>query len=145
MQDSTQAYYAASSGVEKALHAIAKGNTDTNIGSVNDELVLDIPVFPPKNSLAIQTPSITNNVSPGASAKVSTTIHTETSGIFATVNRNSAVPLGLKLYENDNEPALFGTSKINPANHTLPAFGSLTFDMTGVDTNPGLTLNFSTN
>lgn len=45
MQDSTQAYYAASSEVEKALHAIATGTTKNNAKTVDDELVLDLPVF----------------------------------------------------------------------------------------------------
>ena len=79
MQDSTQAYYAANSEVEKALHAIATGTVNTDdIGGGPGELVLDIPLFPPKTSLN-QTQTITDSVSTIASANVHTTTHTQLS------------------------------------------------------------------
>lgn len=112
MQDSTQAYYAAVSQVERAKHAFIYFPDDVRAPD-------NIKTLDPAALLA-QRPGERNE--------------REILGDRSTINRDVIVPLKFKFYEKDLAPVAFGTSKKDPTKHTLPTFGGLTFDMTGIDT-----------
>lgn len=136
MQDSISTYYAARSEVELGKLQFQKSSGTIRV--LTDTTVYD------RERINID---LEDRIRGGDPVVLKTPVLSPTENQeYAIVAVDTVLPLGIRLYENDENSRGFGTNRGDPTSHLLSSFGGgVTFDLSGVDTDSSFYIYLNTN